>query len=151
MIFAGEEFADQMDRSVDMRKKQMDPVNYSRKNDGGWRQALFNYVANLVKFRTKCPALGENDTEFFHVDVSRGGKIMAWRRGRSGDGRHPVIVVANFSDEDTPGPEYFVPNWPGREKLGWREVSQGRNVPPEWVGREPLMRWEAKIYTRWHH
>lgn len=151
MIFAGEEFADQMDRSVDMNKKQTDPVNYARKNDGGWRQGLFGYVANLVKFRTKCPALGEDDTDFFHIDGSRGGKIMAWRRGRTGDGRRPVVVVANFSDENTPGSEYVVPasNWPDRDKSGWREVSQGRDVPGQWVGREPLLAWEAKIYTRW--
>ncbi|GAB1310700.1 Alpha amylase, catalytic domain subfamily [Madurella fahalii] len=149
MIFAGEEFADQMDRSVDMSKKQTDPVNYARKNDGGWRQALFEYVANLVKFRTKCPALGENYTDFFHVDQSHGRKIMAWCRGRPGDGRQPVIVVANFSDEGTPGSEYVVPNWPDKDKSGWREISQGRDVPSEWVRREPLLPWEAKIYTRW--
>jgi len=149
MIFAGEEFADQMDQSVDMRKKQTDPVNFSRKNDGGWRQGLFGYVSNLVKFRTKCPALGENDTDFFHVDSSRGGKIMAWRRGQTGGSRYPVVVVANFSDSNTPGSEYVVPNWPDRNEPGWREVSQQRDVPSEWVGREPLMKWEAKIYTRW--
>ncbi|KAK0730998.1 glycoside hydrolase superfamily [Lasiosphaeris hirsuta] len=149
MIFAGEEFADQMDRSVDIGKKQTDPVNYSRKNDGGWREALFGYVANLVKFRTKCPALGEDDTDFFHVDESRGGKIMAWRRGQPGGTRRPVIVVANFSDEDTPGAEYIIPNWPDGNRTGWREISQGREVPSEWVGREPLLGWEAKIYTRW--
>ncbi|KAK4249473.1 1,4-alpha-glucan branching enzyme GlgB [Corynascus novoguineensis] len=116
MIFAGEEFADQMDRSVDMGKKQSDPVNYRRKNDGGWRQALFGYVAHLVRCRTKCPALGENDTEFLHVDASRGGKIMAWRRGLSGDGKLLVVVVANFSDENTPGPEHVIPNWPDRDQ-----------------------------------
>ncbi|KAK3382721.1 putative alpha amylase, catalytic domain subfamily [Lasiosphaeria ovina] len=150
MIFAGEEFADQMDRSVDMAKKQTDPVNYSRKNDGGWRQALFDYVANLVRFRTACPALGENETDFFHVDASRGGKIMAWRRGQvSGATSTHVVVVANFSDEQTPGSQYVVPNWPGRDLPGWREVSQRRDVPADWVGREPLIPWEAKIYTRW--
>ncbi|KAK1826367.1 1,4-alpha-glucan branching enzyme GlgB [Podospora conica] len=146
MIFAGEEFGDAMDSSVDMRRKQTDPVNYERKSDGGWREALFGYVAGLVRFRTGCPALGEDETEFLHVDRGRGGRIMAWRRG---GGEFPVVVVVNLSDEDTPGVEYVVPNWPGREKVGWREVSQGREVPPEWVGREPLMRWEAKIYTRW--
>lgn len=148
MIFAGEEFADQMDRSVDMAKKQSDPVNYERKNDP-WRLDLFAYVARLVKFRTTCPALGEDDTEFFHVDQSRGGKLMAWTRGRTGDGRRPVVVVANFTDQATPGDRYQVPNWPGSEKEGWREVSQAREVPPEWVGQEPLMAWEAKIYTQW--
>jgi 1,4-alpha-glucan branching enzyme len=149
MIFAGEEFADQMDRSVDMGKKQTDPVNYSRKKDSGWRRELFRFVARLVKFRTRCPALGEDDTEFLHVDGSRRGRIMAWRRGRVGDGRRPVVVVANFSNENTPGPEYVIPNWPGTDRSGWREVSQGRDVPPEWVGREPLFAWEAKVYTRW--
>jgi len=149
MIFAGEEFADQMERSLDMSKKQTDPVNYGRKNDGGWREALFGYVANLVKFRTKCPALGEDDTDFFHVDESRGGKILAWRRGEVGNGKSPVVVVANFTDDETPGVEYVVPNWPEQERTGWREITQGRNVPTEWVGREPLMQWEAKVYTCW--
>jgi 1,4-alpha-glucan branching enzyme len=147
MIFAGEEFADQMDRSVDMSKKQTDPVNYNRKNDGGWREALFGYVANLVKFRTKCPALGEDDTDFFHVD--QGGKIMAWSRGQTGDGKMPVVVVVNFTDQNTVGEQYVIPNWPGQGTHGWREVSQKREVPTEWVGKEPLMAWEAKIYTRW--
>src|SRR3569833_444927 len=147
MIFAGEEFADQEDQSVDMQKKQDDPVNYSRKDDGGWRQALFDYNANLVKFRIRCPALGTDDTDFFHIDQSRGGKIMAWRRGVIGGG--PVIVVANFTDDDTPGAEYVVPNWPEKDRGGWRDVTQGRDVPPKWVGREPLTAWEAKVYTYW--
>ncbi|KAK4116613.1 glycoside hydrolase family 13 protein [Canariomyces notabilis] len=149
MIFAGEEFADQMDRSVDMGKKQTDPVNYARKDEGGWRQELFRYVANLVKFRTVCPALGENETDFFHVSEARGGKIMAWRRGKVGDGKQPVLIVANFSNESTSGSEYVIPNWPGKGESGWREISQGRDVPAEWFGREPLFPWEAKIYTRW--
>jgi len=147
MIFAGEEFCDQEDQSVDMSRKQGDPVNYDRKDDGGWRQALFAYNANLVRFRIACPALGVDDTDFFHVDDSRGGKIMAWRRGVVG--RAPVVVVANFTDEDTPGSEYVVPDWPDKDKPGWREVTQGRDVPAEWVGREPLMAWEAKVYTYW--
>lgn len=148
MIFAGEEFADQMDISRDMRKKQLDPVNYERKDRDAWRHALFKYVANLVTFRTRCPALGVDDTDFFHVDGSSGGKIMAWRRGQLGKG--PVVVVlANFTDEPTPGAEYVVPNWPDRDVPGWREVTQGRDVPQEWLGRESLMAWEAKVYTYW--
>ncbi len=148
MIFAGEEFADQEDQSLDMSRKQDDPVNYSRKNDGGWRQALFAHNANLVRFRISCPALGTNNTDFFHVDESRGGKIMAWRRGPLG-GSGPVVVVANFTDDDTPGSEYDIPDWPDKDAQGWREVTQGRDVPAEWVGREPLMAWEAKVYTYW--
>jgi pullulanase len=40
-------------------------------------------------------------------------------------------------------------NWPERHRSDWREVTQNRNVPREWVGREPLMHWEAKVYTYW--
>ncbi|KAK6813996.1 hypothetical protein RU639_010416 [Aspergillus parasiticus] len=142
MIFAGEEFCDQMDRAVG--QKQVDPVNYERKTQD-WRARVFNYVATLVKLRKECPALGVDDTEFIHVDESRAGRIMAWKRGAQGQA--PVVVVANFTDQDTPGNEYFVENWPEREREGWREVTQGRDVPREWVGREPLLHWEAKVYT----
>ncbi|KAE9363225.1 glycoside hydrolase family 13 protein [Stipitochalara longipes BDJ] len=144
MIFAGEEFLDQMDRSDS--DKQSDPVNYERKADD-WRTRIFNYVANMVQFRKTSPALGDDDTDFIHVDQSRGGKIMAWKRG--GQGKIPVVVVANFTDEDTEGTEYVVDNWPDKEVAGWREVTQNRDVPAEWVGREPLMHWEAKVYTYW--
>ncbi|KAH7377991.1 putative alpha amylase, catalytic domain subfamily [Cadophora sp. MPI-SDFR-AT-0126] len=144
MIFAGEEFLDQHDR--DISGKQIDPVNYERKSED-WRSRIFDYVSTLVKLRKSCPALGDNDTDFFHVDSSRGGKIMAWKRGKPG--HEPVVVVANFTDHDTPGGEYFVPNWPERDRGDWREVTQGRSVPVEWVGREPLMHWEVKIYTYW--
>ncbi|CAK7206367.1 hypothetical protein SEUCBS139899_009158 [Sporothrix eucalyptigena] len=147
MIFAGEEFSDQEDQSQNMAYKQTDPVNYERRDDDGWRQALFAYVANLVRLRTTCPALGVNDTNVFHVDESRGGRIMAWQRG--GGDIQPVVIVANFSDEGTPGPDYYVPNWPDQTVSGWREVTQSRHVPMEWVGREPLYAWEAKVYTCW--
>jgi len=60
-------------------------------------------------------------------------------------------LEANSSDHTTPsGPsaEYVVPTWPltspGRR---WREVTQDRDVPPEWVGREPIFSWEAKVYA----
>lgn len=82
MIFAGEEFLDQMDRPVS--DKQSDPVNYERKSDD-WRTQIFDYVSNLVKFRQTCPALGDNETDFIHVDASRRGKIMAWKRGAPGE------------------------------------------------------------------
>jgi pullulanase len=142
MIFAGEEFVDQMDGPG----KQNDPVNWERKAQD-WRSRVFNYVAKLVRLRKECPALGDDDTEFIHVDESRGGTIMAWKRGAQGQA--PVVVVANFSDEDTPGPEYFVENWPERDRGDWREVTQQRDVPAQWVGQEPLMHWEAKVYTYW--
>ena len=63
-----------------------------------------------------------------------------------------VVVVANFSDwrtEDAgdPSAEYVVAGWPdapaGRR---WREVTQERDVPDEWAGREPVFPWEAKVY-----
>ncbi|GIJ92523.1 hypothetical protein Asppvi_001801 [Aspergillus pseudoviridinutans] len=142
MIFAGEEFCDQMDSPVG--EKQVDPVNYERKAQD-WRARVFDYVARLIRLRKECPALGVDDTEFIHVDESREGKIMAWKRGAQGQA--PVVVVANFTDQDTPGNEYFIENWPEREREDWREVTQGRYVPREWVGREPLLHWEAKVYT----
>ncbi|EXJ76187.1 uncharacterized protein A1O5_00695 [Cladophialophora psammophila CBS 110553] len=142
MIFAGEEFCDQMDLVIG--EKQSDPVNYERKGDD-WRTRIFNYVATLIDLRKNCPALGLDDTSFIHVDNSRGGKIIAWVRGTT----NPVVVVANFTDNDTPGPQYYVPNWPNRDRNDWREITQNRAVPAEWVGKEPLMHWEAKVYTYW--
>lgn len=141
MIFAGEEFLDQMDETIASGKKQVDPVNYERKAQP-WRTDLFNYVSTLVKFRTQCPALGDNDTEFIHVD----GKIMAWKRGI--DGQPPVVVVANFSDQPT-GLEYVVDKFPDTERDDWREVTSGRTVSKASIGREPLKAWEAKVYTYW--
>jgi 1,4-alpha-glucan branching enzyme len=142
MIFAGEEFCDEMD--LDIAHKQTDPVNYERKSQD-WRSRVFNYMANLVDLRQKCPALGVDDTSFIHVDNSRDGKILAWTRGTT----QPVVVVANFTDQDTQGEQYYVPNWPDRNRNDWREITQNRSVPAEWVGREPLMHWEAKVYTCW--
>ncbi|KAK4151210.1 putative alpha amylase [Chaetomidium leptoderma] len=161
MILSGEEFCDEHD-DRDMRNnnnKQVDPVGWERllDNDGGryppWRRRLFDYVATLVRLRTTCPALGENDTDIIHMDQSGGRKIVAWRRGGGGapsGSSPPIVVVANFSDEATPGLEYVVPNWPaaGQERHGgWREVTQNRAVPKGWVGREALDRWEAKVYV----
>ncbi|KAL2067758.1 hypothetical protein VTL71DRAFT_15854 [Oculimacula yallundae] len=149
MIFAGEEFLDQHDRETSGDGKQVDPVNYERMSED-WRNRIFEYVARLVRFRKSCPALGDNDTDFFFVDRSRGGKVMAWKRGAQG--HDPVVVVANFTDEDiggVEGGEYVVTGWPEKERGGWREVTQNREVPGEWIGREPLIRWEVKVYTCW--
>lgn len=145
MIFAGEEFLDQMDRPIG--QKQVDPVNWERKSED-WRTRIFNYVANVVKFRTSCPALGSDETEFIHWDFSNGRKIMAWTRG--GNGGDKVVVVANFSDVDTggEGEQYIIQGWP-QGSGSWREVTQGREVPDSWVGKEPLMHWEVKVYTCW--
>jgi pullulanase len=97
---------------------------------------------------TTSDALAANDTDFIHIDF-QGKRVMAWRRGQPGS---DVVVVANFSDFATdtslPNAEYRVHNWPatppGRH---WREITQDRDVPPEWVGREPLYAWEAKVYA----
>jgi pullulanase len=154
MFLAGEEFADEHDRfnangSVDQNGgKQVDPVNFSRVNEP-MRQRVFQYVARLVKFRTMHPALSVNDIEFIHVDFNDGKRVLVWRRGNSQD---PVVVVANFSDwgSDTrdPNAEYRVPNWPatpvGRQ---WKDFSQDRLIPAQWVAREPILAWEAKVYA----
>ncbi len=149
MILAGDEFADQQDLDISHPKegdtyKQIDPVNYSRMAED-WRERIFNYVAKLVRFRTSCDALAINDTQFIHSDFND-KRVMVWQRG---DGDQVVVVVANFSEYGTPpDSEYQVPNWPttppGKQ---WREVTQDRLVPQEWVGREPIFPWEAKVYV----
>lgn len=159
MILAGEEFADQHDRFDNHGNvtqgggKQVDPVNFSRLEgrDNEWRRELVKYVSRLIKFRTKTDALSVNETKFIHVDFSAGKRVLVWQRGRKGID-DPVIVVANFSDFGTdtrnPGAEYRISNWPatppGRE---WIEITQERTVAPNFVGREPIYPWEAKVYT----
>ncbi len=126
-------------------------MNYERL-DEPWRRRLFEYVARLVKFRTTYPALGINETEFIHIDFAENKRVICWRRGMNGS-EEQVVVVANFSGYGTPGPigpssEYRVHHWPstppGRK---WREITQDRDVPAEWVAREPIYPWEAKVYA----
>jgi pullulanase len=152
MILAGEEFADKHDLNIEEEHenhKQIDPVNYDRlQND--WRQRIFTYVSRLVKFRTNSSALAADDTDFIHVDYAEGKKVIVWQRGW---GDEMVIVLANFSDYGTPEPfakdsEYVVPNWPATpEGKYWQEITRDRMVLPQWVGREPIFPWEAKVYT----
>lgn len=153
IILAGEEFADQQDLDISGpdggSHKQIDPVNFERLNDP-WRREIVEHVARLVRLRTMHPALRMNDTAFIHADFAEGKRVLAWQRGNNDD---PVVVVANFSDYGTPDPtdpaaEYRVPGWPatpaGRR---WREVTQDREAPGEWIGREPIYAWEAKVYA----
>lgn len=167
MILAGEEFADEHDRFDNRGNvtqaggKQVDPVNYTRLEDRllpdktpdplpPIRRRILAYVSTLVKLRTTHPALGVNDTSFIHTDLN-GKRVMAWRRG--GAAQDPVVVLANFSDFVTadagnPGAEYVVANWPATPRgRHWREVTQNRMVPDDWIGREPIFPWEAKVYT----
>jgi pullulanase len=151
MIFAGEEFADQHDLAVAHPHKQVDPVNFDRLQDP-WRRRVFNYCARLVRFRTRSDALAVNETQFIHIDFEEGKRVLVWRRGRPGID-HPVVVVANFSDFETalpfaPASEYRVPDWPTTPTgKRWREITQDRDVPREWIGREPIFPWEAKVYA----
>lgn len=149
MILAGDEFADQQDLDISndhSNHKQIDPVNYSRVKDD-WRQRIFQYVARLIHFRKSSDALAVNDTQFIHVDFSEGKRVLVWQRGNKAD--QLVVVVANFSDYGTPsGSEYKVPNWPATPTgKQWKEITQERIVPPEWVGKEGIIPWEAKVYT----
>jgi 1,4-alpha-glucan branching enzyme len=157
MFLAGEEFADQNDsfdangNVSDPGGKEVDPVDFSRLQDP-LRHAIFDYVARLVHFRTSHPALGVNDTDFLHVDFNDNKRVVVWSRGMPG--QDPVIVVANFSDYETPNglidpnAEYVVPNWPpSPDGRRWREVTQQRDVPTAQVGREPIFSWEAKVYA----
>jgi 1,4-alpha-glucan branching enzyme len=149
MILAGDEFADQHDLDISDdhgSNKQIDPVNYSRVKDD-WRQRIFQYVARLVRFRKSSDALAVNDTQFLHVDFNEGKRVLVWQRGNQAD--RLVVVVANFSDYGTPpGSEYRVPNWPATPAgKQWKEITQERMVPAEWVGREGIFPWEAKVYA----
>ena len=151
MIFAGDEFADAHDLSVAHPPKQRDAVNYERLEEP-FRRRVFDYVARLVKFRTSEEALSVNDTDFIHADFAEGKRVVVWRRGRPGSASQ-VVVVANFSDfqtanADSPSAEYRVPNWPATPAgKKWREITQGRDVPAEWLAREPIFAWEAKVYA----
>lgn len=150
MILAGDEFADQQDLDIALSSKrdtnkQIDPVNYSRVKDD-WRQRIFQYVSRLIHFRKTAEALAVNDTQFIHVDFSEGKRVIVWQRGNKSDSL--VVVVANFSDYGSPNGEYKVSNWPptppGKQ---WQEITQSRTIPPEWVGREGIFPWEAKVYA----
>jgi pullulanase len=154
MIFGGDEFADPMDilpGSPNFTNlKQTDPINYDLVTTDPWRNSVFQYVAQLVQFRTSSAALSVNDTDFIQVDFNDGKRVLAWQRGAAG--QTPVVVVANFSDwgsdVSVANAEYIVNNWPGVPAgSNWREVTQNRAVPPEWAGREPIYPWEAKVYT----
>jgi pullulanase len=155
MIFAGDEFAQPMGVSTSdpnfTNLKQTDPINYDLVTSDPWRSSIFEYVARLVKFRTTSAALSVNDTEFIHVDLAGGKRILAWQRGAAG--QNPVVVVANFSDWGTdvsvPNAEYRVNNWPDVVPgSSWQEITQNRAVSLEWAGREPVYPWEAKIYIQ---
>lgn len=160
MILAGDEFADEhsrFDQSGNVTQdggKQVDPVNYGRLEGSDdltqMRQRILAYVSRLVKLRTSSPALGVNDNNFIQVDFNNNKRVLVWTRGSSG--MDLVVVLANFSDfvstAGTSPAEYVVPGWPATPAgKQWREVTQDRVVPPEWVGREPIFPWEAKVYT----
>jgi pullulanase len=151
MIFAGDEFADEHDLSVVHPPKQRDAVNFDRLEDP-FRRRVFEYVARLVKFRTSSDGLSVNDTNFIHVDFNDGKRVVVWQRGHP-EVDDPVVVVANFSsfitaNATSPSAEYRVPNWPATPAgKKWREITQDRDVPQEWIGREPIFPWEAKVYT----
>lgn len=174
MILAGDEFADQHDLDISNEhgsNKQIDPVKYQRM-DEDWRRRIFNYVSRLVKFRIASDALSVDDTVFIHSDFEAGKRVLVWKRGY---GETIAVVVANFSDYSTPAsspvssspssspssltssspsspagtlePEYVIPQFPPTPAgKHWREVTQDRIVPEEWIGREPIYAWEAKVY-----
>jgi hypothetical protein len=137
--------------SVANPPKQRDAVNYERLEEP-FRRRVFDYVARLVTFRTSEEGLSGNETDFIHADFAEGKRVVVWRRGRPGSASQ-VVVVANFSDfvtanAESPRAEYRVPNWPATPAgKTWREITQAREVPAEWVGREAIFPWEAKVYA----
>jgi hypothetical protein len=149
MIFAGEEFCDQMDRhdlDANMgREKQIDPVNFARR-DEPWRRRVFDRNKRLIALRKRSEALGVIDTKFIHMDFSNGRRVMAWVRGDA-EKHNLVVVVANFSEQDMRDGEYVVHNWPGLpEGKRWREVTEEREVATDQVDSMALSPWEARVY-----
>ena len=151
MILAGDEFADQHDLSVKHPPKQRDAVNYERLQEL-FRRRIFEYVSRLVRLRVSSRPLALNDTQFIHVDLNEGKQVIVWQRGAPGS-TDVVVVVANFSDFMTAAAtsasaEYRVKGWPATPAgKRWREITQNRDVPDDWVGREPIFPWEAKVYA----
>jgi pullulanase len=168
MILAGEEFGDlhtRFDVNGNVSQeggKQVAPVHFDllddvfvsdaasqeQQNVVLLRRDLLAHVSRLVHLRTACLALSVNDTTFLHVDFNDGKRVLVWQRGPAPDDSL-VIVVANFSDFSTDtsvgsAAEYVVPNWPGGRK--WREMTQQRDIPAAFAGREPIFAWEAKVY-----
>jgi len=150
MILAGDEFADRHDLAAVHPEKQRDAVNFERAAEP-WRRRVLEYVARLVRLRTRSDALASDEVAFLHADFEDGKRVLVWRRGDAA-GDDLVVVLANFSDfvsrDFGAGGEYRVPGWPatppGRR---WIEVTQERDVPEEWIGREPIVAWEAKVYV----
>ena len=147
MIFAGDEFGDEHDLSVSHPPKQRDAVNYERLREP-FRQRIFDYIARLVRLRTSNVALSVDSTDFIHVDFNDGKRVVVWQRGQPGSDQQ-VVVVANFSDfVSAQGSEYRVPNWPATPSgKKWCEITQDRDVPADWIAREPIFAWEAKVYA----
>jgi len=153
MILAGEEFADQHDlfdangNVTQGGGKQVDPVNFARLTDD-WRHRIRQCVARLITLRTSSDALAGNDVSFIHVDFNDTKRVLVWQRGTTGSTQQ-VVVVANFSDYDSPGGlsgEYIVPTWPAAPApMSWYEITQDRPAPQ--AGREPIFAWEAKVYA----
>ena len=154
MFLAGEEFADQNDlfdangNVSDPGARRSDPVDFSRLQDP-MRHTIFEYVSRLVHLRTSHPALGVNDTEFIQTDFNDNKRVVVWRRGMAV--QDPLIVVANFSDYETPNgltdPERRVRGcqlalysvWPALARS-----TQQRDVLPAQVGREPIFPWGSQ-------
>ena len=151
MILAGDEFGDQQDL-LTTDTKQYDPVNYERLAEDTWRQYIFHQVVRLIRFRTSSNALTNDDTNFIHCDFNDGKRVMVWKRGT---GEDIVITVANFSDwgSDSNHMEYYINNWPlfngSKAPAGkkWVDITQARYINYEWIGREAIYPWEAKVYA----
>jgi len=155
MFLAGEEFADENDlfditgHVTNSSGKQIDPVDFNRLDgdENVWRQRILSVVKALINLRTTHPALAGDQCDFIHTDFTPGRRILAWKRGTN---ENPVVVVANFSDFESgqlPDSEYKINGWPNPDPgHDWYEVTQARTVPADWAGREPLFRWEAKVY-----
>lgn len=104
MILAGDEFGDIHDLSIEHPEKQIDPVNWSRK-ESQRNKDLFNYVKALIKLRKTNIALKVNECNFIYEDFYDNKKLIIYQRGFK---NKKVMVIANFSDQFLPN--YYIPN-----------------------------------------
>jgi hypothetical protein len=73
---------------------------------------------------------------------------VALQASPKGSNLWEIPVAARGPNPFAPGSEYVVPHWPLTPPgKSWREITQDREVPHEWVGREPIFPWEAKVYA----
>ena len=116
------------------------------------RRRVFDYVARLVQLRTSSrgPVRQRHRVHPRRLRRRQAGAGLA--AGRDPGSGNQVVVVANFSDFDS-GRARAATNTACRTGRRRRREALARGHPgrgtcrPEWVGREAVFAWEAKVYA----